>query len=160
MKLKIYTDGGARGNPGPAACGVVIKNEKDEIVFKASKYLGERTNNQAEYEALILALRHAKGIFKSLSKNAAATGRDEALPRFYGDKNIECYLDSELIVKHLNHKYKIKDTDLQPLFIKVWNLTLDFNSVKFIHIPREENKPADKLVNEELDMREKNKSLL
>ncbi len=149
-KLLIYTDGGARGNPGPAACGAVIKNEIGEIIFKASKYLGIATNNQAEYEALILALQKAKRILKS---------RDTKFCAPTGDKNIECFLDSELVVKHLNHEYKIKDENLQPLFIKVWNLTLDFDSVKFTHIPREENKLADGLVNVELDEREKNKNL-
>lgn len=149
-KLLIYTDGGARGNPGPAACGVVIKNENGEIIFKTSKYLGIATNNQAEYEALILALQKAKGILKSRNTKSCAP---------IGDKNIECYLDSELIAKHLNHEYKIKDGNLQPLFIKVWNLTLDFDRVKFIHIPREENKLADWLVNMELDEQGKNKGL-
>ena len=143
-KLIIYTDGGSRGNPGPSACGVVIKNDKNEIILKTSKYLGEATNNQAEYEALVLALQKAKGIFKTQKVK---------------NKNLECYLDSELVVQHLNHKYKIKDKGLQPLFIKVWNLTLDFDSVKFIHIPREKNKLADELVNVELDAREKNKGL-
>jgi len=143
-KLIIYADGGARGNPGPAACGAVIKNNQGEIILKTSKYLGEATNNVAEYEALILALQKAKGIFKA---------------RKIKNKNLKCYLDSELVVKHLNHEYKIKDKNLQALFIKVWNLTLDFDSVKFIHIPREENKLADELVNKELDEREKNKSL-
>jgi ribonuclease HI len=142
-KLLIYTDGGARGNPGPAACGIVIKNERNEIVCKSSKYLSAATNNQAEYEALVLALQKAKGIFKSQKADS---------------KNLECYLDSELVVKHLNHQYKIKDPDLQPLFIKVWNLTLDFDSVKFIHIPREKNKLADELVNKELD-NQKDRSL-
>jgi ribonuclease HI len=143
-KLITYTDGGARGNPGPAACGVVIKNDKNEVILKTSKYLGETTNNQAEYEALILALQKAKGIFKTQKiKN----------------KNLECYLDSELVVKQLNHEYKIKDEGMQKLFITVWNLTLDFDSVQFIHIPREKNKLADEMVNRELDEREKNKSL-
>ncbi len=143
-KLIIYTDGGSRGNPGPSACGVVINNEKGEIILEASKFLGDATNNQAEYEALILALQKAKGIFKS---------------RIKSNKNIECYLDSELIVKHLNHEYKIKDSGLQPFFIKVWNLTLDFDSVKFIHIPREKNKLADKIVNRELDGQRKDRGL-
>lgn len=151
-KLKIYTDGGARGNPGPAACGVVIKNENGEIISKTSKYIGLRTNNQAEYEALILALQKAKGIFK-LQK------RDKAVPCLYRGKNVECYLDSELVVKHLNHQYKIKDEDLQPLFIKVWNLTLDFDSAKFIYIPREKNKLADELVNKELNAQEEKRVL-
>jgi len=143
-KLIIFTDGGSRGNPGPAACGVVIKNDKNKVILKTSKYLGETTNNQAEYEALILALQKAKGIFKAQKIN---------------NKNLECYLDSELVVKQLNHEYKIKDEGMQKLFIVVWNLTLDFDDVKFIHIPREENKLADEMVNRELDLREKSKSL-
>ena len=135
-KLITFTDGGSRGNPGPSAAGVVIKNDKNEIVLKASKYIGETTNNVAEYEALILALQKAKGIFKTQKIKK-------------GD--LECYLDSELVVRHLNHEYKIKDEGLQLLFIKVWNLMLEYNSVKFIHIPREKNKLADELVNRELD---------
>ncbi len=137
MKLQIYSDGGARGNPGPAAAGAVIKNlESGEIILKCSEYLGETTNNQAEYRALILGLQKAKGVFKAHKTDK---------------KEIECFLDSELVVKHLNHEYKIKDEGLQPLFIQAWNLALDFDTVTFTHIPREENKLADKLVNEELD---------
>lgn len=143
-KLLIFTDGGSRGNPGPAAGGVVIKNDQNKIILKTSKYLGETTNNVAEYEALVLALQKAKGIFKAQKiKN----------------KNLECCLDSELVVKQLNHEYKIKDEGMQKLFIIVWNLTLDFDSVKFIHIPREENKLADEMVNRELDLKEKSESL-
>ena len=143
MKLQIYSDGGARGNPGPAAVGAVIKNSASgEVVLKCSKYLGTATNNQAEYQALILALQKAKGIFK--------TCRD-AKSCVQPTKEMECFLDSELVVRHLNHQYKIKDPDLQPLFLQVWNLTLDFDAVTFRHIPREKNKEADKLVNEELD---------
>ncbi len=137
MKLQIFTDGGARGNPGPAAVGVVIKNSKSgEIILKCSEYLGETTNNQAEYQALILGLQKAKGIFKTYK-----TGKGE----------IECFLDSELVVKHLNHEYKIKDEGLQPLFLQVWNLMLDFDSVTFTHIRREKNKEADRLVNKALN---------
>ena len=137
MKLQIYSDGGARGNPGPAAAGAVIKNsESGETVLNCSEYLGETTNNQAEYRALILGLQKVKGVFKTRARVK---------------KEIECFLDSELVVKHLNHEYKIKDAGLQPLFIQAWNLTLDFDAVTFTHIPREKNKEADKLVNEELD---------
>ncbi|MCK5465984.1 ribonuclease HI family protein [Candidatus Parcubacteria bacterium] len=148
-KLITFTDGGSRGNPGPAACGVVIKNDKNKVILKTSKYLDETTNNVAEYEGLILALQKAKGIFK-------ACGRD-AINRV--STNLECYLDSELVVKQLNHEYKIKDEGMQKLFIIVWNLTLDFDSVKFIHIPREKNKLADEMVNRELNGREKESSL-
>ena len=151
-RLIIYTDGGARGNPGPAACGVVIKNDTGEIILKTSKYIGEATNNVAEYGALVLALQKAKGVFKSCGKDAINRVSTKS-------KDLECYLDSELVVKQLNHEYKIKDENMQKFFIKVWNLTLDFDSVKFIHIPREENKLADELVNKELDERARNRSL-
>lgn len=152
-ELIIYTDGGARGNPGPAACGAVIKNKQGEVILKTSKYLGRATNNVAEYEALILALQKAKGVFKAHCKDAMNRVSATKI------KNLECYLDSELVVKQLNHEYKIKDENMQKLFIKVWNLTLDFDSVKFMHIPRKENKLADEMVNRELDERERNKSL-
>ncbi len=143
MKLQIYSDGGARGNPGPAAAGAVIKNsESGEIILKCSEYLGKTTNNQAEYRALILGLQKAKRIFK-MNRTNRTDGTNK--------KEVKCFLDSELVVKHLNHEYKIKDAGLQPIFIQAWNLTLDFDSVTFTHIPREENKEADKLVNEELD---------
>ncbi len=143
MKLQIYSDGGAHGNPGPAAAGAVIKNsESGKTILNCSEYIGETTNNQAEYRALILGLQKAKGIFKKC-RGAKSCARVK--------KELECFLDSELVVKHLNHEYKIKDEGLQPLFIQVWNLTLDFDSVTFTHIPREKNKEADGLVNEELD---------
>lgn len=134
-KLYIYTDGGARGNPGPAACGAVIKNG-GEVILETSKYIGIATNNQAEYEALILALEKAKEIFGSKKTKEMA---------------MECHLDSELVVKQLNHEYRIKNEGLKPLYLKVCNLLRDFNSVKFTHIRREQNKLADKLVNQELD---------
>lgn len=128
-KLQIYSDGGARGNPGPAGIGVVIWSGND-LVSRHSKYIGETTNNQAEYQAIILGLEQAKKI---------------------GAKEVECFLDSELVVRQLNREYKVKDKDLAPLFIKVWNLSLGFQKVTFHHIPREKNKEADKLVNEAID---------
>jgi len=134
-KLIIFTDGGSRGNPGPAACGVVIKNETGKIILESSKYIGKATNNQAEYEALILALEKAKEINKSKKIK----------------RDLDCFLDSELVVKQLNREYKMKNEGLKPLFIKVNNLISKFSSVKFFHISREKNKPADKLVNKELD---------
>jgi len=147
QKLFLYTDGGSRGNPGPGALGVVIKiqNSKFKVQsqFEYSKYLGSVTNNQAEYEALIFGLRKAKGIIKS-----------RKLP-----KKVECFLDSELVVKQLNHQYKIKNQGIQPLFIKVWNLMLDFDKVTFRCVPREENREADRLVNKVLDSKAKESSL-
>ena len=136
MKLIIYTDGGARGNPGPAAIGIVIADEKSAPIKKYSEYLGEKTNNEAEYEAIIFALKKVKALY----------GKDKI-------KNIDIELksDSELIVRQLNHQYKIEETHLQKLFMKIWNALIDFGKVEFIHIPREENKEADALVNECLD---------
>ena len=151
-KLILYTDGGSRGNPGPGALGVVIKIENEKSCLPAgkvkmkkeySKYLGKVTNNQAEYEAIIFGLQKAKGIIKS-----------KKLP-----KREECFLDSELVVEQINHQYKIKNQGIQPLFIKVWNLTLDFDKVTFKYVPREENKEADRLVNKVLDSKAKENSL-
>ncbi len=136
-QLSIYTDGGARGNPGPAGIGIVIK-DGEKTVRSYSKYIGKATNNEAEYQALVLALQKAK----------------EFKPR-----SIRCFLDSELAIRQLNHKYKIKEENMAALFIKVWNLMLDFEKVEFVHIPREKNKEADKLVNEALDAEEKKMKL-
>lgn len=135
-KLIIYTDGGARGNPGPAAIGVVITNEKGELVKKYSQTIDEATNNEAEYRAVIFALKKIKALF----------GGKKAK-----QMEIEVRLDSELAAKQLNHQYKIQEENLQPLFIKVWNLIMDFKTVGFKYIPREKNKEADRLVNEALD---------
>ncbi len=133
MKAIIYTDGGSRGNPGPAALGAVIMPEKGQPK-EYSHFLGEATNNQAEYEAVIFALQKAKQL---------------------KIKEIELRVDNELIGKQLLGQYKIKDPDLQPLFIKAWNLRLDYNKVDIKIIPREQNKKADKLVNQELDSKNK-----
>lgn len=128
-KILINTDGGAIGNPGPAGIGVIIRGGGREKEY--SEKIGNATNNEAEYRALIFALKKAKQLF---GKNKAKS------------LEVECYLDSELVVKQLNGEYKIKEKDLQPLFIEVWNLKIDFKNVKFIHISREENRRADELV--------------
>ncbi len=133
-KAIIYTDGGSRGNPGPSALGIVIEDERGKILKEYSHYLGEATNNQAEYEAVIFALQKAKQL---------------------KIKELEIRTDSELIGKQLRGEYKIKDSDLQPLFIKAWNLRLDYEKVKIKIIPREQNKKADKLANQELNAKNK-----
>ncbi|MDD4995950.1 MAG: ribonuclease HI family protein [Patescibacteria group bacterium] len=127
MKLIIYTDGGARGNPGPAGSGAVIYDSQMNVIKECSKFFEKATNNQAEYEALILGLGKAKEL--------KAT-------------EIDFYSDSQLIVEQLNQRYKIKNPNLGVLFIKIWNLSQSFKKVNFYHIPREKNKRADKLVNE------------
>lgn len=144
-KIIINIDGGARGNPGPAAIGVIFFNEKGQIFKKYSEYLGENfTNNEAEYLALIFALKKFKQLFgKKLAKNT----------------EIVIQSDSELLINHLNGKYKILDPQIQPLFLEVWNLKIDFKKIHFKLIKREKNKEADRLVNEVLDNLEKTKKL-
>ena len=133
MKLIIYTDGGARGNQGPAAIGVVIANEKGAAIKKYSQYLGEKTNNEAEYEAVIFALKKVKALF----------GKEKIKKM-----EIEIRSDSELITSQLNHQFKIEEENLQKLFMKIWNALIDFDEIKFMYVPREKNKEADRLVNE------------
>ncbi len=133
-KLIIYSDGGARGNPGPAAAGVIILDQAGQTVGSISEYLGELTNNQAEYRALFLGLKKAKEL------NA---------------EELECYLDSELVVNQLNLKYRVKNGNIAPEFLKVWNLAQQFKKIVYNAIPREKNKTADRLVNIALDKRAK-----
>lgn len=129
-KIIIFTDGGARGNPGPAGIGAVLYDADRRLVAEISEYLGVTTNNQAEYRALIAAL-----------KKAAALGALEAA----------CYLDSELVVKQLNREYKVKNKELAPLFLEIHNLSLKFKKISYTHIPREQNQAADRLANEAMD---------
>jgi len=129
-KLIIYTDGGARGNPGPAGLGAILYNENRETVAEISEYLGVATNNQAEYRAVIAALKKAQEL---------------------GALELDFYLDSELVVKQLNREYKVKNKDLAPLFLQIYNLSLSFKKISYTHIPRERNHEADRLANEAMD---------
>lgn len=129
-KVTFFTDGGARGNPGPAAAGA-YSPELGE--FK--RYLGVATNNQAEYTAIILALEAAKAYQQ---KHPELT-------------EIQFFMDSELAVKQLNREYKVRDAILQKLFVQVWNAMHSFKTVTFQHVRREYNKEADRLVNEAID---------
>jgi len=130
-KVIIYTDGGARGNPGPAAAGAVILDGDQKIELK--KYLGDdRTNNWAEYEAVALALQEAK-------KHGLA------------NREIEVRMDSKLVVEQISGTWKIKEPNLKTQAAAVRALLFDFPQNRFVHIPREENSEADRLVNEALD---------
>lgn len=126
---QVFTDGGARGNPGPSGVGVVIVHD-GQTVKTLSKYIGEGTNNQAEYLAVITAL--------------------DAL-RELGAQHAEFFLDSELVVSQLNRTFKVKDAELAKLFVRVWNACQQFTRVTFAWIPREQNHHADALVNEAID---------
>lgn len=140
-KVRIFSDGGSRGNPGPAAAGVWMET----LDKKYSHFLGNGTNNEAEYSALIFGLKKLREV---LGKGKAK------------QTEVECFLDSELVVKQLNHEYKLKEERIQNFFIQIWNLSLDFGKVSFFHIPREKNKMADALVNEALDAALNQKTLI
>lgn len=140
-KIKMYTDGGSRGNPGPAAVGIYIET----LDKRYGECIGDATNNVAEYAALIQGLKKLKQLIgKTKTK----------------EYEIECLLDSELVVKQLNHEYKLKEEYIQKNFIEIWNLMLDFKNVIFKHIPREQNKVADSLVNQALDSKCKQGKLI
>lgn len=130
MHLLIYSDGGARGNPGPAGIGVLIKNEDGKILAEIAQYLGRASNNQAEYKAIIAGVKKAKEL---------------------GATEITCYLDSLLIVKQVNREYRVKDKDLAVLFLELNNILISFKNFNFKHIKRELNKEADFLVNKAID---------
>ena len=129
QKLIINTDGGARNNPGPAGIGVVFTTSSGEVIYEHGEYIGTATNNIAEYTALVRALEKAQ--------------------EFTADE-IECRLDSELVVKQLNGQYKVKDPGMKELYSKVQDLII-FKSIKFVHVRREANKEADQLYNDALD---------
>lgn len=130
-KVIVNTDGGARGNPGPSACAFVVK-KGERIVFKEAFFLGNRTNNFAEYMAVLKALEW-------LRENG------------FVDKKIFFEIDSELVVRQLNGVYKVKNPILKNFFVRIKNIEKDFlNGVFYKHILREENFFADKLVNEKI----------
>lgn len=131
-RLMIFSDGGARGNPGPAAIAFLILLENGQILMIKSRYIGLRTNNQAEYEALIAALESA------LALNA---------------EEVTCHLDSELVTKQLTGEYAVKNRELREMWNKVQELKKRFKKVSFINVPRTNNQiqKVDKLVNETLD---------
>lgn len=135
-KYIIHADGGARGNPGPAAIGVVVEAGDGSLKKEYGEYIGETTNNDAEYQAVIFAFKKLKLL---IGKKRAASSR------------IEVHVDSELVERQLNGYYKIMDKNIQKHFIELWNLKVDFSEVVFRHIPREDNHGADKMVNAALD---------
>ncbi|MFA4844021.1 MAG: ribonuclease HI family protein [Candidatus Margulisiibacteriota bacterium] len=129
MKVQIFTDGAARGNPGPAGIGVVIRNEK-EVLLEVADYIGKTTNNVAEYMALIRGLEEAIDL---------------------GERSVEVFADSELIVKQIKGEYKVKNEGLAPLFYNVKSLIRKFNHFTITHVPREANEHADRLSNQGID---------
>ena len=135
-KFIIYTDGGSRGNPGPAAIGFVIQNSRGETVKAYGEAIGPATNNEAEYRAVAAALKKLKALI----------GKEKAK-----QTSVEVRMDSELVMRQLNNEYKLEQEKLFPFFIKILNLKIDFGNVAFRHVPREENRAADAEVNAALD---------
>lgn len=132
MKLVVFTDGGARGNPGPAATGIIMKNESGKTIINYGEYLGSQTNNFAEYSALISALK------KALELKA---------------EELDIFVDSKLVCEQLNRRWKVKEPTLQKLFIEAYNLMQKFKKVSITHTYREGNTEADAEVNKILDSR-------
>ena len=130
MKLIIFTDGGSRGNPGPAATGIVIKNEAGETLRTYGEFLGAQTNNYAEYKAIISALKTAKEM---------------------GATQIECRADSKLVIEQLSGNWKVKEPTIRILFFEALSALRAFQAHTLRHIPREQNTEADAEVNKILD---------
>ena len=128
--FRINIDGGSRGNPGPAAYGVVIRDARGEIVAKLKKYIGRFTNNVAEYYGLIAAMDYAHA---------------------HGIRAIRVVSDSELLVKQMRGLYRVKSADLQPLYERAQKMSAGFDSFRIEHVYREQNREADALANEALD---------
>lgn len=134
-EVKMFTDGGSRGNPGPSATGYAILDMEDNVIYKSGQYLGITTNNQAEYQAVRQGLEYCKKLNIS---------------------TVHAYLDSLLVVNQLNGIYKIKNRDLWPIHESIKKLIGSFKHVKFTHVPREFNTIADGMVNKTLDEQDVN----
>lgn len=135
-RIICYTDGGARGNPGPAGAGAVAKDDAGEVIFEGSQFLGNATNNYAEYAAVVLALTELKRRFGKETKNM----------------DVEVRMDSELVQKQLSNEYQIKEPSLVPQFIEIHNLMVaSFPAVRFVHVRREQNEHADRLANDAMN---------
>ena len=130
--LMIFSDGGARGNPGPAAIAFMIQSERGETVATSSRYVGVSTNNQAEYKALLVALETAASLKA---------------------EKVTCHLDSELVVKQLSGEYRVKNKELKQLWQTVQEFKKRFSEIKFVNVPRTHSviQEVDKLVNLTLD---------
>jgi ribonuclease HI len=129
-KVILYTDGASRGNPGPASIGAVLKDTKGNLLARISQSIGSTTNNQAEYRAVIAALKKAINL---------------------GASEVELRADSELVIKQINGKYRVKNVAIRPLYQEVVKLIGSLHSFKAVSIPRAQNSEADSLANKALD---------
>ena len=134
--LKIYFDGGSRGNPGPSAAGAIVYDKNDNIVYELSEFIGKNTNNIAEYTALDMILEHVRKF-----KNK------------YNIRRIILYTDSKLLYSQIKRIWRIKNTDIFEIHKRITNKLKEYELVDLRLIPREDNKEADKLVNKALDLK-------
>ncbi|PIT97565.1 ribonuclease H [Candidatus Berkelbacteria bacterium CG10_big_fil_rev_8_21_14_0_10_41_12] len=133
-KILIWSDGGSRGNPGPAGIGFVIKDSGNKLIYERGDVIGEATNNIAEYSAVLEALKYVK-------KNIATS-------------EINCMCDSELIVKQLRGEYKVKNAKLKQLFYDIRSKLMEVGAnISFTHVPRDKNERADELYNKALEQK-------
>lgn len=130
MHLLVFSDGGSRGNPGPAGAGAVVCDAKGKVLKKVKKFLGVVTNNVAEYEGLLLGLKEAAKL---------------------KPERVTCYADSLLVMEQMSKNWKVKHEGLKPLHKKAALLAAKFGKINFHHIPREKNTLADQLANEAMD---------
>jgi len=131
-RLRVYSDGASRGNPGPSAIVFIVLRQDGKILKRYSEYVGVRTNNQAEYEALISALEFASGV---------------------PSQEVVCHMDSELVVRQLNGEYRVRSSKLEILWLRVHKLKQRFKKISFIHVPRTDTyiQVVDRLANQALD---------
>ncbi|MBU0705626.1 ribonuclease HI family protein [Patescibacteria group bacterium] len=130
--IEVYVDGGSRGNPGPSGGGFAIL-QSGKVIDKGSEYFGEKTNNQAEYMALRIALKKVYDKYGD------------------GDTEVNCFMDSQLVVEQMNGNYKVKSENVKPLFQEVRRIADQFKNFSISHVPREENYLADNLANRAMD---------
>jgi len=131
-RVRVYSDGAARGNPGPSGAGAVLVEPSGQVVDRLGKYLGVQTNNYAEYMGLILGLKRAREL---------------------GATEVEVFADSELMIRQLGGRYQVKSPSLRPLYEEALRLLNDFSRVKLVHVPREMNTAADEMSNRAIDER-------
>ncbi len=134
-KVSIYTDGGSRGNPGTAGIGIIGYNENNDIVFKISQYIGKQTNNVSEYKALVRALEIV--VEKEI-------------------KDIEIFMDSQLVVRQIKGEYKVRNERMKPFYEMAISLIRNIDNFNINHVKRSENSEADKLANEAMDSKKLN----
>jgi ribonuclease HI len=136
MHFTIHGDGGSRGNPGPSGAGAVIRDEQGSLVGSVSQFLGVRTNNYAEYEAVILALTQLQTLVPQAQHRSTT---------------VEVKMDSELVVKQMKKEYKVKHPTLKEQYARLCQAAAAFGSVTFTHVPRTQNSDADALANDAMD---------